>query len=259
MSQTNRSSYAVIPSYILEDDDLDEGAKVLYGRISMYSQDGRCWATNKHFSEKHKVDPRTIQRWLTQLKDAGYIEVDVDSTGFQTTRDIWITNDFKKHSTKRHICHPPTQSISPTPDTYVVSSNKININKTNINEEAAAIEHDMPSPIAAAEVQTSIIFKNTKGEACQVSESDVFAYFLKLPYSTSEIQAAIARLKESNDFVGNVFKYLEAICLRIHNSKSLISKDLKKKDNSDIPDLSHLPRGNFGELLKSAKDRKNET
>ncbi len=121
-----KSSYAITPSYILDDEDLDEGAKVLYSRISMYSDEGRCWASNAHFADKHKVTERTIQNWLKQLSDKEYILIEIDKSGFQTKRDIWITNDFKKFSTKRNTVHVDTKYISPPPEIQFVSSIDIN-------------------------------------------------------------------------------------------------------------------------------------
>ena len=35
-SQNHTSSYAVLPSFIMDDENLEEGAKILYARISMY-------------------------------------------------------------------------------------------------------------------------------------------------------------------------------------------------------------------------------
>jgi len=133
------SSYAVIPSYIMEDKTLEDGAKLLYARISMYSKEGRCWASNKHFSEKHGVCVRTIQLWIKQLSDAGYIEVDIDKSGYQTKRDIWITNDFKKIHMKRNTFHPGANDISPHGETHFMQINTSNINiKENNNKGAAA-------------------------------------------------------------------------------------------------------------------------
>jgi hypothetical protein len=134
--EEKRSSYAVVPCYIMDDEKLHDGAKMLYARISMYSQEGRCWASNKHLSEKHGVDVRTIQRWLKELSDEGYIEIEIEIGGFQTKRNIWITNDFKKSYTKRQPCHPHPTQMSPTPDANVtlINTSKTNIKKNNKQE-----------------------------------------------------------------------------------------------------------------------------
>jgi hypothetical protein len=119
----------------MDDETLEEGAKILYARISMYSKDGKCWASNRHFAEKQKVTNRCIQNWLRQLIDAGYIEVDVRKGGFQTERDIWIVIDFKKMYTKRTTVHPIAKCSSP-PEAPQFA--QININKTNIKTKREA-------------------------------------------------------------------------------------------------------------------------
>lgn len=120
-----------------------------------------------------------------------------------------------------------------------------------------------PREIGGGDISHSLIYKNTKGEATQVSESDIYSYFLKLPYSTEEIQESIKQVKVSNDFIGNIFKYIEAICLRIHNSKHLKTNELRKKSECDIPDTSNEPKENFGEYMKKNHGiqlgKKNET
>lgn len=135
MENHKKSSYAIIPCYILDDENIEEGAKNLYARISMLSDEGRCWATNEYFAEKHKVTTRCIQNWLKQLKDAEYIDVEVEKGGFQTKRNIWITNDFKKQFTKRNTIHPLKKSDSPPPDAYFASSIETNNNCTNKQQQ----------------------------------------------------------------------------------------------------------------------------
>jgi len=114
--------------------------------------------------------------------------------------------------------------------------------KTNIIAAATAP--------AAAEKTCSLIYKNTKGEAVSISESAIFRHFLKLPYATEEIQQAISQVRTSSDFIGNIFKYLEAICLRIHNDKSLRTKELSKHQECDIPDTNKGQKVNLGEYMK---------
>lgn len=126
-----KSSYSIIPSYVMDNKNLEVGAKLLYARISMYSQDGRCWASNAHLAEKENVCVRTIQRWLKQLSDEGYIDIEIEKIGLQTKRNIWIIIDFKKQFTKRHPCHDGVTPMSCRDDTHVTH---INIKDTNIKK-----------------------------------------------------------------------------------------------------------------------------
>jgi hypothetical protein len=146
MSEKNinsKSSYAVLPSFVMDDDNLNEGAKILYARISMYSQEGRCWASNDHFAEKQQVTTRCIQKWLAELKDAGYIEVDIEKGGFQTKRDIWIVNDFKKMFTRRTVVRPEANGSSPSPEPQFTHINTSDINIKEQQQPAAVFYFDI--------------------------------------------------------------------------------------------------------------------
>ena len=148
---TKKSSWAVTPGYILDDDDLDEGAKNLYSRISMYLSDGRCWATNNHFAEKHKVSLRTIQNWLSQLKDKGYIEIEVFLEGTQTRRNIWITVDFKKNTPPCNTLHAPLQQDSCPPEAGCIHIN----NRDKYKKDKR--ERELASPLSLAPPPKEII------------------------------------------------------------------------------------------------------
>ena len=70
------SYYAVIPAEVRYDKELSPSAKLLYGEITaLCNKKGFCWATNKYFAELYDADSRTVQRWIVQLEERGYIEV----------------------------------------------------------------------------------------------------------------------------------------------------------------------------------------
>lgn len=49
----------------------------MYGEITCLSNStGVCWASNSYFSELYGVDSSTVSRWITGLKNQGYITVD---------------------------------------------------------------------------------------------------------------------------------------------------------------------------------------
>ncbi len=66
-----------------EDTRLQLGARCLAVRIfSLARKEGYCWAYNNYLAKEIGCSKPTITRWLRQLKDYGYIEVDVlQSTG----------------------------------------------------------------------------------------------------------------------------------------------------------------------------------
>ena len=72
------SYYAIIPAFVRYDERLKSAAKLLYGEITCLAQrDGYCWAENVYFATLYKVDVKTISRWISQLNEYGYIEVEL--------------------------------------------------------------------------------------------------------------------------------------------------------------------------------------
>lgn len=68
--------YALIPSNVRYDPDLPPNAKLLYGEITaLTNQDGCCWAGNVYFANLYGVKKETISRWISKLKEKGYIKV----------------------------------------------------------------------------------------------------------------------------------------------------------------------------------------
>jgi len=50
----------------------------MYGEItSLSNKDGYCWAKNKYFAELYEVTKTTISRWINQLREKGYIKVEM--------------------------------------------------------------------------------------------------------------------------------------------------------------------------------------
>lgn len=70
--------YAIIPANVRYDSKLKANAKLLYGEItSLTDKTGECWATNDYFAELYNVNKETISRWISQLKEYGYIDVQI--------------------------------------------------------------------------------------------------------------------------------------------------------------------------------------
>lgn len=72
------SFYAIIPADVRYDERLKPNAKLLYGEITALAQrEGFCWASNDYFADLYKVSTETISRWISQLKNCGYIDVEL--------------------------------------------------------------------------------------------------------------------------------------------------------------------------------------
>ena len=83
--------YAILPANVRYDKRLSANAKLLYCEISALANvKGYCYASNNYFSELFSVDSRSVQRWLYNLKDYGYITMDFDNNKDLRTRKIFI-------------------------------------------------------------------------------------------------------------------------------------------------------------------------
>ena len=73
----NPSYYAIIPAEVRYS-DIKPNAKLLYGEITCLTHHtGYCFATNKYFAKLYNVSKNTISLWIKDLKDAGFIEIEM--------------------------------------------------------------------------------------------------------------------------------------------------------------------------------------
>lgn len=76
---------------------LCDGAKLLYSEISALTQkEGYCWSQNQYFMDCFDKSRRTIQEWLSQLENLGFIKIYFDCPVIQSNRKITLCDDFKK-------------------------------------------------------------------------------------------------------------------------------------------------------------------
>ena len=70
------STYIVIPMDVRNDTQLNANVKLFYGDLLYLSRkEGYCFASNKYLSERLGLAIPTISRWIRELNEAGYIDV----------------------------------------------------------------------------------------------------------------------------------------------------------------------------------------
>lgn len=87
--------YAIIPATIRYDNQLKATEKLLYGEITALSnKNGYCYAQNKYFAELYNVTVVTVSRWLSHLKELGYIKMEIIRNEKKqiTARNIYIVD-----------------------------------------------------------------------------------------------------------------------------------------------------------------------
>ena len=87
--------YAVIPAEIRYNDKLTANSKLLFGEITaLTNKTGVCWASNKYFADLYGVDKKTVSRWIHQLQEEGYLDIEMKynkETKQVTKRSMKIT------------------------------------------------------------------------------------------------------------------------------------------------------------------------
>lgn len=118
--------YSVTPATVRYDNRLSGDEKILYGEITaLASKEGYCWASNQYFAELYNVGKNTISAWISNLKEAGHINSEVDKLG---NRKIYVA------STPSKILEAPLPISRDTPSRQIGSI----VLNTNIQTDYAS-------------------------------------------------------------------------------------------------------------------------
>lgn len=124
---TESNYYAILPAAVRYDKNLTANAKLLYAEItSLTYKTGYCYASNEYFAGIYETSQRSIQIWMQQLEEAGYINREIlykSGTKEVLERRIKVFNLVNKDS-------PPHEEIFTTPHEEIfVYNNKYLNNK----------------------------------------------------------------------------------------------------------------------------------
>lgn len=110
--------FILIPSEVLTNTELSEGAKLLYGEIlSLSVKNKYCFATNDYFMKLNGVSKRTIVSRLKELKNHNliYTEVFRNANRQVERRNIYITKDFSiSNSQQKQTYKTKTTAVKET-------------------------------------------------------------------------------------------------------------------------------------------------
>jgi hypothetical protein len=113
--------YAIIPADVRYDKSLTPNAKLLYGELTALSNEkGYCWAGNQYFSDLYEVSKQSISSWISQLKDAGYISIQLEyKAGTKQIQNRFIRINDNPHqnvlNTPSNNFGDPHQEVLNTP------------------------------------------------------------------------------------------------------------------------------------------------
>jgi len=111
MEDIKRSYYAIIPANVRYNPNLKPNAKLLYGEITaLTNEKGYCWASNDYFASLYGVSKTTISLWIKNLKDNGYIDVEmIFKEGSQQILNSYLR--IVKEGTQEKLNTPPLKKL----------------------------------------------------------------------------------------------------------------------------------------------------
>lgn len=132
--------YSIIPASVRYNDNLSANAKLLYGEITaLANARGFCWASNSYFANLYRVSIESVKRWMRQLKESGYIRVEIVTRGSNTERHIYVLDDPQNSMTQGGskmtlggVKNDPTPRVKNDPNN--ITSVNITENKEHIVE-----------------------------------------------------------------------------------------------------------------------------
>jgi len=128
--KTNLFREITIPGDVLDDENLSDGAKIMYGKIARLSlKNGFCNASN-YFLDGTKSG-RNASRFIAELKNAGFILIENDKSKFRKIRICPINS-------KVYIANSgEVEKISTSPNlaelNYIANSGEVENNPTSPN------------------------------------------------------------------------------------------------------------------------------
>lgn len=137
-----------VPASVRYDNRLKPNAKLLFSEITaLTSKEGYCWAENAYFAELYDVSLETVSRWISQLRECGYIEVEIlHNEGNKrriTLDEIVMTSRQKNQDLLTKKSRPLDKKSKP-----IYENNTINSTKNIYSETAYEfLEKNHPSAL----------------------------------------------------------------------------------------------------------------
>ena len=137
MTEEKPTYYSIIPAEVRYDEELKPNEKLLYSEITaLTNKNGECWASNSYFSNLYKVDQATISRWISNLKQKGYIDLSL----------IYKANTKQIEKRVLTIKSIGIDKIINRGIDEKVKDNNTSINNTSINKEKIYIKKNFIKP-----------------------------------------------------------------------------------------------------------------
>ena len=220
--------YAVIPASVRYDNELLPNSKLLYAEITaLSSSKGICWASDDYFCKLYSAKRRTIQSWLKQLEDKGYITRQViykNGTKEIEKRTISIVDTLLQKSAVPYS----RKMHNPTAEICVDNSTSINTTSKNSKDIVAL---DFKSVIDYLNIKTGKSYRladtHKKLIRARYNEGYILEDFKKV------IDNKVADWKDNKEFS----KYLQPSTLFGNKFDSYLNQEISSKKQSAADEI----------------------
>lgn len=131
--------YSILTASVRYDKDLTPNAKLLYSEITALSnKKGKCWASNSYFANLYNVSNTSISKWIKQLSEKNYINVQMKYLANSKQIDkriISVTPIKEMLNTPIRKVKGGIEEMLPTPIEDKLKDNTTSINNTSINRD----------------------------------------------------------------------------------------------------------------------------
>lgn len=139
------TKFITVSIEIMHDKNLNQSQKFMLAEIEqLCSLEHGCFASNSHFAELIGITKENVSRNLNDLKDMGYINIEIENGSRNHTRIVTLTN----------LVSPPYQNSKPPLLKQQETKENIQNNKTN-NKDATLLS-EFKSETNAGEVAINI-------------------------------------------------------------------------------------------------------
>lgn len=173
-NEIKKSYYAVIPANVRYDKRLCANAKLLYGEITaLCNEKGYCWARNKYFADLYEVSDRSIQKWIKQLVDFGYIKSEIIyKYGTKEVEARYLIIPSSSPGDEEKFTRGGEEKFPRGGEEKFVDNNT-NINNTNINISKKEIYKERKEEKVEKERDINFEQDNSNNNTVNICEKDI--------------------------------------------------------------------------------------
>lgn len=202
--------YSIIPANVRYDKRLTPNSKLLFAEItSLCNMNGKCFATDDYFCRLYGVSKRSIQDWLKQLEDYGYIKREIEY------------KEGSKEILHRYVSILPYPSeenfTTPSEENFVDNNtNKLDINNTltesNNNKEKEISLVELISKTMLKEYATpinSILWSSAIYKVAHTEESQEAIRYYFENYKEFMAEKYAPKIRTSRDLEEKITKIID--------------------------------------------------